>query len=191
MATTIAKPETLVGKRIRRQEDPRLITGTAIYLDDIKMPGMHHACVVRSPHAAAKITGINAQPALARPGVVAVFTGADVANLGAVPCAASLPGLRVPRVAAGASVVVTVGGNGAVLVPPGGTPDRYRALPVTPVDSTGAGDAFNGALAVGLAEGRPLAESVRRAVAAAGQSTTVAGAREGMTRLADLERALA
>ena len=57
MATTITKPETLVGKRIRRQEDPRLITGTATYVDDIKMPGMHHACIVRSPHAAATHQG--------------------------------------------------------------------------------------------------------------------------------------
>jgi carbon-monoxide dehydrogenase large subunit len=97
MATTITKPETLVGKRIRRQEDPRLITGTAVYLDDIKMPGMHHACVVRSPHGAARITRIDTKPALERPGVAAVFTGADVKDLGAVPCAASLPGLRVPR----------------------------------------------------------------------------------------------
>src|SRR6202140_4011537 len=97
MATTITKPETLVGKRIRRLEDPRLITGTAVYLDDIKMPGMHHACVVRSPHGAARIKSIDTKPALGRPGVAAVFTGADVKNLGAVPCAASLPGLRVPR----------------------------------------------------------------------------------------------
>src|SRR5579883_1575441 len=97
MATTITKPETLVGKRIRRREDPRLITGTACYVDDVKIPGMHHACVVRSPHAAAKIAGIRAQAALARPGVVAVFTGADVQQLGPVPCAASLPGLRVPH----------------------------------------------------------------------------------------------
>src|SRR5947207_10252880 len=97
MATTTTKPETLVGKGIRRQEDPRLITGSATYLDDVKLPGMHHACVVRSPHAAARITGINTAAALAHPGVVAVFTGADVANLGAVPCAASLPGLRVPH----------------------------------------------------------------------------------------------
>ena len=43
MATTITKTEKLVGKRIRRHEDPRLITGTATYVDDIKMPGMHHA----------------------------------------------------------------------------------------------------------------------------------------------------
>ena len=58
MATTITKQETLVGKRIRRKEDPRLITGTATYVDDIQMPGMHHACILRSPHAAAKIRSI-------------------------------------------------------------------------------------------------------------------------------------
>ena len=97
MATTTIKPETLVGKKVRRREDPRLITGTATYLDDIKMPGMYHACVVRSPHAAARIRRIDVQPALDRPGVVAVFTGADVKDLGPVPCAAGLPGLRVPH----------------------------------------------------------------------------------------------
>src|SRR5215472_7629573 len=97
MATTTIKPETLVGKKIRRKEDPRLITGTATYLDDIKMPGMHHAMVVRSPHGAAKIRRISTEEALALPGVVAVFTGADVKHLGPVPTAASLPGLRVPH----------------------------------------------------------------------------------------------
>ncbi|MGA3237712.1 MAG: xanthine dehydrogenase family protein molybdopterin-binding subunit [Bryobacteraceae bacterium] len=94
--TKTAKPEPLVGKSIRRREDPRLITGTAVYLDDMKMPGMTHAVVVRSPHAAARIKSINAKPALDLPGVIAVFTGADVKHLGSVPCAASLPGLRVP-----------------------------------------------------------------------------------------------
>ncbi len=97
MATTTTKPETLVGKKIRRREDPRLITGTAVYLDDIKMPGMHHACIVRSPHAAARIKSINTKPALERPGVAAVFTGADVKDLGSVPCVAHLPGLRQPH----------------------------------------------------------------------------------------------
>jgi carbon-monoxide dehydrogenase large subunit len=96
MATVIAKPEPLVGKSVRRREDPRLITGTAVYLDDMKMPGMTHAVVVRSPHAAARLRSVNAKPALDLPGVIAVFTGADVKHLGAVPCAASLPGLRVP-----------------------------------------------------------------------------------------------
>src|ERR1051326_5593993 len=96
MSTTISTKESLVGNRIRRREDPRLITGTAVYLDDLKMPGMHHAVIVRSPHAAAKIRSIHAQRALRREGVTAVFTGQDIQGLGAVPCAASLPGLRVP-----------------------------------------------------------------------------------------------
>ena len=97
MATITSKPETLVGKRIRRREDPRLITGTATYLDDIQLPGMHHACIVRSPHGAAKIKSINIQPALDLPGVFAVFTGKDTEKVGPVPCGASLPGLRVPH----------------------------------------------------------------------------------------------
>lgn len=97
MATIFTKPETLFGKRVRRQEDPRLITGTALYLDDLKMPGMHHAIVVRSPYGAANIKGIDTKAALATAGVVAVFTGEDVKHLGPVPCAASLPGLRVPH----------------------------------------------------------------------------------------------
>src|SRR5579863_8149058 len=97
MATTITKTETLVGKRIRRLEDPRLITGTATYVDDIKMPGMHHACILRSPHGAARIGSIDIKPALDHPGVVAVFTGKDVEGVGPVPCGASLPGLRVPH----------------------------------------------------------------------------------------------
>ena len=63
MATTIIKQDTLVGKRIRRKEDPRLITGTATYVDDIQMPGMNHACILRSPHAAAKIRGIHVDAA--------------------------------------------------------------------------------------------------------------------------------
>src|SRR6478672_11450781 len=96
MATTIIKPETLVGKRIRRKEDPRLITGTATYVDDIQMPGMHHACILRSPHAAAKIRSLNVDAARQHSGVAAVFTGADIKGVGPVPCGASLPGLRVP-----------------------------------------------------------------------------------------------
>src|SRR5947209_810414 len=97
MATTITKTETLVGKSIRRREDPRLITGSATYVEDIQMPGMHHACILRSPHAAARIKSINTKAALARPGVAAVYVGADVKHIGPVPCGASLPGLRVPH----------------------------------------------------------------------------------------------
>ncbi len=97
MATTITRTEKLVGKRIKRREDPRLITGTATYVDDIQMPGMHHAAIVRSPHGAAQIKSINIKAALEAPGVLAVFTAADMKDVGPVPCGASLPGLRVPH----------------------------------------------------------------------------------------------
>jgi ribokinase len=62
---------------------------------------------------------------------------------------------------------------------------------VSTVDSTGAGDAFNGALAAAIAEGRPLAEAVRRAVAAGALATTHVGAREGMPTALELEEFLA
>lgn len=97
MATTIAKQETLFGKALKRKEDPRLITGTATYVDDIQLPGMHYACILRSPYGAARIKGINVTAALDLPGVYTVFTGADIKDVGPVPCGASLPGLRVPH----------------------------------------------------------------------------------------------
>src|SRR5256885_10588951 len=97
MASTITQVEKLIGKRIRRREDPRLITGTATYVDDIQMPGMRHAAIVRSPHAAANIRSINTKAAASAPGVVAVFTGKDTEKVGPVPCGGALPGPRVPR----------------------------------------------------------------------------------------------
>jgi carbon-monoxide dehydrogenase large subunit len=96
-STTITKTEPYVGKRIRRREDPRLITGTATYVDDIQMPGMYYAAFLRSPHAAANIRAINTQAAAAHKGVFAVFTGKDTEKAGTVPCGASLPGLRIPH----------------------------------------------------------------------------------------------
>ncbi len=98
MATTIpTKTEPLVGQRVKRREDPRLITGTATYVEDVKMPGMLWATIVRSPHAAARIKAIRTEAAAKAPGVHAIFTGADVGSVGPVPCAAALPGLRVPK----------------------------------------------------------------------------------------------
>jgi carbon-monoxide dehydrogenase large subunit len=94
--TTITKHEPTIGKRLRRKEDPRLITGTATYVDDVQMPGMHYAMVVRSPHGAAKIKGIDTSAAAAMKGVAAIFTGKDILHIAGVPCGASLPGLRVP-----------------------------------------------------------------------------------------------
>ncbi|SEC07848.1 ribokinase [Nocardioides exalbidus] len=74
------------------------------------------------------------------------------------------------------TVVVTLGGDGALVVS-GATVEHVPAPPVTPVDTTGAGDCFCGVLAVGLAEGVELMDTVRAAVAAASTSVTRAGAR--------------
>ena len=100
--------------------------------------------------------------------------------------AAELTGEDDPEAAAralaartGAPVVVTLGARG-VLVLADGTAERLPAPQVTPVDTTGAGDAFNGALVVALAEGRGLRGAVELALAAAALSTRAEGAREGM-----------
>jgi ribokinase len=74
-------------------------------------------------------------------------------------------------------VVVTLGARGALLVPAAGPPTVVAAPAVTPVDTTGAGDCFCGALAVALSRGEPLADAARYAVVAAALSTTGPGAR--------------
>ncbi len=95
--TTTPTTKGYVGQRIRRTEDPRLITGTATYVDDVTRPGMLYAAVLRSPHVAAKITNISIEKAASLPGVSAVYTGEDIKEVGPVPCAGSMPTLRVPH----------------------------------------------------------------------------------------------
>jgi carbon-monoxide dehydrogenase large subunit len=82
----------IFGSGIRRREDPRLITGTATYTDDITVPGLVHAAMLRSPHAHARILSIDASRARTSPGVLAVYTAADVDGLAPVPCAWLIPG---------------------------------------------------------------------------------------------------
>jgi ribokinase len=89
----------------------------------------------------------------------------------------------------GLAVVVTLGANGALLVSPDLTID-IAPVRVAAVDTTGAGDAFNGALAAALAERIPLEDAVRRAVAAGALATTRSGAREGMPTAAELDAAI-
>jgi ribokinase len=84
-------------------------------------------------------------------------------------------------------LAVTLGAAGAALVERGDRVTRIPAPRVEPVDTTGAGDTFNGALAALLAERRPPAESVGLAVAAASLSTLRAGAREGMPSRREVE----
>src|SRR4029453_316069 len=87
-----------VGKPIKRTEDPRLIQGPGHYVDDIKLVDTLSVAFLRSPHAHAKITSIDVEDARKAPGVLAVYTGADVeGKVGPVPCAAALEGLKVPR----------------------------------------------------------------------------------------------
>jgi carbon-monoxide dehydrogenase large subunit len=77
----------LVGQAIKRVEDPRLITGAAKYVDDLKLPGVAHVAILRSPFAHARIRTIDTARAAGAPGVVGVFTGKDFEHLNPLPCA--------------------------------------------------------------------------------------------------------
>ncbi len=91
----------VIGQSIKRREDPRLITGEAKYLDDLQLPGLTHAAILRSPFAHAKIKSINTDAAKALPGVIGVFTGKDFMDVNPLPCAWAAGGvenhLNTPR----------------------------------------------------------------------------------------------
>ena len=74
-----------IGASVRRKEDHRFLTGNGIYLDDINRSSQAYASFVRSPHAHAKINGIDTSGAESMPGVLAVFTGQDLADDGIGP----------------------------------------------------------------------------------------------------------
>ena len=81
----------MLGTPIKRREDPRLITGQATYVDDVKMHGMHYMSVLRSPYGHARINSINTEAAKKHPGVKAVYTAADLKGIvGPVACAVPL-----------------------------------------------------------------------------------------------------
>src|ERR671928_940338 len=67
----------MIGARIQRREDPRLITGNGLFVEDLQATGVLHMALVRSPHPHARITRVNATQAQAIPGVVAVLTASD------------------------------------------------------------------------------------------------------------------
>src|SRR5688572_22053773 len=71
-----------IGTPLQRKEDERLLTGRGSFTDDLSLPGMVHACIVRSPHAHARIRGIDA---VAAPGVLAILTGKDALADGLKP----------------------------------------------------------------------------------------------------------
>jgi carbon-monoxide dehydrogenase large subunit len=84
----VAAPFEGIGASVRRKEDLRFLSGRGQYTDDINRPGQTHAYMLRSPHAHAAIRSIDLAAAKAMPGVLAIFTGADLAaeNIGGIPC---------------------------------------------------------------------------------------------------------
>ena len=160
---------------------PRL-AGDGVLLLGFEVPD---EAVVAGAEAAGWTTILNPAPARAIP--EAVLAARPILTPNATE-AAQLTGEEDPEAAAralrertGAPVLITLGGAGALLLDGEGT-QRLPAPEVDVVDTTGAGDALNGALAAELAAGRPLAEAARFAIAAAARSTTREGARGGMPR---------
>jgi aerobic carbon-monoxide dehydrogenase large subunit len=91
---------TMVGARIRRREDPRLITGRATYVDDIKQVGTVYAAFLRSPYAHAKLTRVDLAAVKGRPDVIAAYSGADLHHVHglktSLPVAHKMADLRTP-----------------------------------------------------------------------------------------------
>jgi aerobic carbon-monoxide dehydrogenase large subunit len=77
---------SVIGQSVLRKEDARFLTGTGQYTDDVSMPRQTHAYFLRSPHAHAAIRSIDVVKAKALPGVVDIFTGADLTGVNGLPC---------------------------------------------------------------------------------------------------------
>ena len=73
--------QSYIGTSVRRREDVRFLTGNATFIDDVKLPHMLHAAILRSPHAHARILSIDVAKAESLPGMVKVFTSRDLAGM--------------------------------------------------------------------------------------------------------------
>jgi carbon-monoxide dehydrogenase large subunit len=85
MGTSTNPAGSMIGASVKRREDPRFLTGRGRYTDDIKLPGTTHAAFVRSPHAHARVRGIDLSRAERSAGVRAIYTGADMQRAGVNP----------------------------------------------------------------------------------------------------------
>src|SRR5678816_3134514 len=112
----------LIGERVKRREDPRLIQGRATYVDDLKVTGMRHIAFKRSDVAHGKITSIDTSAAAKMDGVEAVYTGADIAKILA-PMPIGTPFPSPPHYAVAVDVVRYAGEPVALVV----ASDRYTA----------------------------------------------------------------
>lgn len=122
MTTTRTLPK-LVGEPIKRREDPRLVSGLGIFVDDIKLPGMLHMQVVRSTRGHARFT-VDVSAAKATPGVALVMTGVEAKAWGEMLPTASNLGLNATRYPLSADGTVRFVGEGIAAVVAG---DRYAA----------------------------------------------------------------
>ena len=118
MATTEVKT-TYIGASVERKEDARLLRGETRWVDNMTLPGMLWMAVVRSPYAHAKIGNVNLEKALAADGVVAAFSGAQLAEewAGSLPCAWPVTGdCRIPQHRPLASDKARYAGDGVAVV---------------------------------------------------------------------------
>ncbi|SCX45229.1 ribokinase [Klenkia marina] len=176
---------------------------------DVEVPAVREAAVLllqlETPvptvlAAARACTGtvvLNPAPAQALPAELVAAVDVLVPNehelvgvAGASPAQRSPAELAELARGLGGSVVVTLGGAGVLVVPADGPALHQPPLEVSPVDTTGAGDCFNGALCTALGRGEPLTEAVRYAAVAAALSTTGPGARGGLPDDAAVRAAL-
>jgi len=92
----MANAQRTVGTSVRRVEDPALLRGEARFLDDIRLPGMLSVAFLRSPHAHARIRGVDASAVAGQPGIALVLTGEDIRGVAKpIPSLLTLPGFRV------------------------------------------------------------------------------------------------
>src|SRR5439155_8583839 len=113
-----------IGQPVRRVEDRRFITGRGRYLDDLNRPRQTYAFMLRSPHAHARIRAVDTAAATSAPGVLAVYTGEDLASdgLGTIPCLSGVtnrdgsPSVMPPHAAITIDRVRQVGDTVAMVV---------------------------------------------------------------------------
>jgi ribokinase len=184
---------------VAAQTDAALTAGATCVLVSTEIPGAAVIAAVRAAAAAGVDCVLNPAPPIAA--VAEVLDAAPILtpNTRELELLCAMLDLvateGAPRAGAlsartGAPVVVTLGPDGALLALPDGTTETVPAPAADVVDTTGAGDTFNGVLAGRLAAGDELRNAIRIAVVAASISVASAGARDGMPRGSELEAAL-
>ena len=154
--------------------------GVKVVWNFAPVPAVKERSAMAELLAATDILVVNEHEALSIAGIVGEASGDDYLKAGSV----------ISR-SFGLTCIVTAGARGAYAITPDGAQIHAKARPITPVDTTGAGDTFVGVLANGLAEGLAIGQAMERACAAASLSCLTAGAQAGMPQREALEQHLA